>query len=103
MTEIKKEIRWPRREHLVEALDVFDNFREACKFQLDLGYWMTITIPSKHHLNKILSTQYINQDLMREVYGINLTTKLLETVPLCKAYLNFIKEGGSDGSEKNKK
>lgn len=103
MSDKKKEIRWPRKEHLIEALNIFESFREACKFQLDLGYWMTITIPSKHHLNKILSTQYIDKDLMLEVYGVNLTTRLLDTIPACKNYLSFIKDGGPDGIEKNKK
>lgn len=96
----KKEIRWPRKEHLVEALEVLDDFRAACRFQLDLGYWMTITFPSKHHLNKILSTQYIDKELMMDVYGEGLTKRLLETIPLCKNYLAFLR---TDHVEKNKK
>lgn len=96
----KREIRWPKRESLVDALDVFDVFREACKLQLDLGYWMTITFPSKHHLNKILSAQYIDPDLMHEVYGEGLTRRIQETIPLCKSYSAFLR---SDNVEKNKK
>ena len=96
----KREIRWPKREHLIQALDVFDQFRAACKLQLDLGYWMTVTFPSKHHLNKILSTQYIDKDLMTEVYGEILTKRLLDTIPACKGYLVFLRD--TIDVEKNK-
>lgn len=99
MSDEKREIRWPKKEHLIEALKILDDFRAACRHQLDLGYWMTITFPSKHHINKILSTQYIDQALMRDAYGEGLTNQLLESVPLCKNYIAFLKV---DNAEKNK-
>lgn len=98
--ENKKDIRWPRKEHLIEALEVFDAFRNACKYQLDMGYWMTVTFPSKHHLNKILSVQYIDENLRLSVYGEGLTRRLLETIPLCKSYAAFTR---ADHVEKNQK
>lgn len=99
---VKKDIKWPKKQSLVEAVEVVEKFREICKFQLDLGYWVTVAFPSKHHLNKILSTQYMDRDLMVEVYGEGFTNRLGEIVPLCKNYLAFLR-GGPGDVEKDKK
>ena len=86
---IKRE--WPRRERLVEALDVFENFQAMCNHQLDLGHWATIDFPSKHHLNKILCVQYIDEETSRRVYGDNLINRVFKTLPFCKTYVEFAK------------
>lgn len=87
-----KKIRWPKKEHLIDALNAIDTFRDICRYQLDLGYWMTVSFPSKHHLNKILSTQYIDRDVMIKSYGLGLTDRLAAAIPICKSYLAFLKE-----------
>jgi hypothetical protein len=84
--------KWPRREKLVEALDRFNKFREACKLQLDLGYAFKVDFPSKLHLNKILSIQYIDRDVVEQIYGPALSKQIYIAIPHIKNYIKFTQE-----------
>lgn len=83
--------KWPKRDKLIEAIDTFENFRGLCKLELDLGYWATVDFPSKHHINKILSVQYMDRDILIGIYGKVLTNRVFEVLPHCKNYLKFLR------------
>ena len=83
---------WPKREKLIQALDVFERFREQCKLQMDLGYWVTMDFPTKNHLNKILSFQYLDRDVAEKIYGSTLTARTYDMVPSAKNYIKFIQD-----------
>lgn len=87
----KKDPRWPDRKLLAESVDIIWRFQKMCAFQLEIGNWVTMDYPTKHHINKILSLQYLEKDVVERVYGPALSNQALELVPVCKAYLDFIK------------
>jgi len=88
----KKRQDWPRKDKLEEAIDVMWRFKSMCNHQLDLGYWVTMDYPTKHHINKILSLQYMDAEVIRKVYGSKLAQRALELIPNCKLYIAFTKE-----------
>ena len=93
MSEDKKKNKsWPSRDKLQESLDVFEEFREICKLQMELGYWVTLDFPSKHHINKILSIQYMDKETLYKNYGPGLIARAKTMVPYCKNYLSFIRD-----------
>lgn len=101
----KKEPRWPDRKLLTESVDIVWRFQKMCEFQLDIGNWVTMDFPTKHHINKILSLQYLEKDVIEAVYGPALSRQALELVPVCKAYLDFIKVPSyemDEGKKRNK-
>jgi len=87
----KKKPRWPDRKLLEESTDVMWRFQKMCEYQLDVGHWATMDFPTKHHINKILSLQYLETEVVEQVYGPVLSKRALELVPVCKKYLDFIK------------
>lgn len=93
---------WPKRDKLSEAVDVFWRFQEMCKLQLDLGYHVTMDFPTKHHINKILSLQYMDKEIIEKVYGSELVSRALELIPGCKLYIGFTKEHESGKMENNR-
>jgi hypothetical protein len=93
---------WPKREKLIEALEIFQNFRDMCQFQMELGYWATMDFPTKHHLNKILSIQYMDKKMLEEVYGKVLVKRTFDMMPYCKSYISFVKMV-KKGNHANKK
>jgi hypothetical protein len=88
----KKSDHWPNRAKLLEAYEIFEEFRGMCQHQMDLGYWATIDFPTKHHLNKLLAIQYMEEELLIKVYGKALVTQVKKLIPYCKGYLNFVRE-----------
>ena len=90
-TKKKKDPKWPDRKLLAESVDIVWRFQKMCAFQLDVGNWVTMDYPTKHHINKILSLQYLESDVVQRVYGSTLSSRALELVPVCRAYLDFIK------------
>jgi len=91
---------WPKKNKLVEALKVIEDFRLLCQFQMELGYWATTDFPTKHHLNKILSTQYMDKKLLEKVYGKGLAKRVNKLLPYCKHYASFTR---LDSEQKNAK
>lgn len=87
----RKDIGWPRAEKVKEAIEVVMNFQMMCKHQLELGYWATVDFPSKHHINKILSLQYMDKATVDRIYGHSLAKRCAALLPLCKNYLEFTK------------
>lgn len=83
---------WPKEEKLKEALNAFEDFRDMCQHQMDLGYWATIDFPSKHHINKILSLQYIDKELLEMVYGKGMVARTFKLMPYCKSYIAFVRD-----------
>lgn len=83
---------WPQKDKLKDAIDVVHRFKEMCKHQLDLGHWATMDYPSKHHINKILSIQYMDPDFVKRVYGHGLYKQAKELLPACRAYIEFLKD-----------
>jgi hypothetical protein len=96
----KKEPSWPKRDKLRQAVDVIHTFQSMCRLQLDLGYFVTIDFPTKHHINKILSLQYMDLEVVRNVYGNILTEQALGLIPACKHYVSFTREFKHDGEKK---
>lgn len=95
MSEDKKKSHgksWPSKDKLQEALDVFEEFREICRLQMELGYWVTLDFPSKHHINKILSIQYMDKETLYRNYGSGLIARAQSMIPYCKYYLSFIRD-----------
>lgn len=90
--EKKPDVRWPKKERLQEAVSIVWNFQQMCKLQMDKGYMATMDYPTKHHINKILAVEYHDQTMLEEIYGSKLLLRAKSLVPVCKAYLNFIKE-----------
>lgn len=84
--------KWPKKGKIVEALAIVRNFRDACKLQLDLGYPFKVAFPSKIHLNKILSIQYIERSIVENVYGIGLSREIYTYIPYIKNYIKFTQE-----------
>jgi hypothetical protein len=82
----------PKRNKLVESINVVQNFKSMCKHQLELGYWVTMDFPTKHHLNRILSIQYTDIKTVERIYGSGLAKAALKLVPSCKHYILFLKE-----------
>lgn len=82
----------PSRKSIEGAINVVEDFRAVCKHQLDAGYWATTDFPSKHHINKILPLQYIDQDELVNYYGNGLTRRINIMVSICKAYISFLRE-----------
>lgn len=80
------------KKKVEEAVTVFENFREACKLQIDLGYWVTIDFPSKHHLNHILAVQFLDSKDLELKYGAGLVNRLHKALPHAKRYLAFIRD-----------
>lgn len=91
---------WPSKDKLQEAVEVFEEFREICKLQMELGYWVTVDFPSKHHINKILSIQYMDKDYLDKHYGKGLINRAYSMIPYCKSYLSFIRESQNNESRK---
>lgn len=83
---------WPKREKLIEAVDTFDNFRQMCALQMETGYWATVDFPSKHHINKILSVQYMDKKVLEDEYGPVLVSRVFSLLPFCKKYVAFVRE-----------
>lgn len=103
MVKNKNKEKWPKREKLVDAVEVFERFRDMCVWEMDLGYWATVDFPSKHHINKILSVQYMDKDTLEAVYGTGLVKRIFELMPYCKHYVQFVR--GRDekvGNKRNK-
>lgn len=100
----KKEskLSWPRRTNLIEAVDIFINFRELCVFQMDLGYWATVDFPSKHHINKILSLQYMDKKNLEDEYGSALIKQVFDLIPFCKSYVAFTRGIRNEDMESKK-
>jgi hypothetical protein len=98
----KKEPSWPKRDRLRQAVDVIWRFQGMCKLQLDLGYVVTMDFPSKHHINKILSLQYMDKEAIESVYGKKLADQALKLVSACKHYVAFTREFNDDVLEKKK-
>lgn len=90
---------WPRKDRLKEAVDAVYNFQQMCKHQMDLGHWATMDFPSKHHINKILSIQYMDHNVVNRVYGEGLLKQVKELIPACRAYIEFLKEWKYDVEE----
>lgn len=88
----EKKPEWPKKEKLKEAVDVVYRFQQMCKHQLDHGHWATMDFPSKHHINKILSIQYMEHDFVSNVYGPGLLRQVKELIPVCRAYIEFVKD-----------
>lgn len=84
---------WPTRNKLQESIDVFEEFRAICKFQLELGYWVTLDFPSKHHINKILLIQYMDEETLNKNYGEGLIARAKYVIPFCKHYLAMVRDG----------
>ena len=95
------ETRWPKKKKLIEAINVFRRFQEMCKLQIDLGYWVTMDFPTKHHINKILSLQYMDLNMIEKVYGKSLVREALGLIPACRSYIAFTK-GEYNGKVDNK-
>lgn len=83
---------WPKKEKLVDAVEIFEKFRDICIWEMDAGYWATVDFPSKHHINKILSIQYMDREVLEAVYGTGLIKKTFKLMPYCKHYVQFVKE-----------
>jgi hypothetical protein len=98
----KKEPSWPKRDKLRQAVDVIWRFQGMCKLQLDLGYLITMDFPTKHHINKILSLQYMDPEVIENVYGKRLMEQALALVPVCQHYVAFTREFKDDELEKKK-
>jgi hypothetical protein len=81
---------WPKRNKLIEAIDVVWRFQQMCSLQLDIGNWATMDFPTKHHINRILSVQYTDTETLHLMYGKKLTEQAMEVLPVCKLYLQFI-------------
>ena len=100
-TNKKKSDPWPKKQQLKDALDVFENFRALCQYQMDVGYWATTDFPTKHHLNKLLSIQYMDKEMLCMAYGDGLVEKVFEMIPYCKGYIAFVRDvkdsGHNDG------
>jgi hypothetical protein len=80
---------WPKAEKLKLAIEVILEFQALCRHQLDLGYWATVDFPSKHHFNRILSLQYMDEVTAERLYGRHLAKRAQRLLPLCKSYLDF--------------
>jgi len=92
----KREMMWPKKESLEDAIATFLGFQALCKHQMDLGYWATVDFPSKHHINKILSLQYMNRDFVDKIYGPTLAKRGLALIGVCKSYVDFARYVGSE-------
>lgn len=86
-----RDVRWPNRDKLAESVDAVWKFQQMCKLQLDLGYWVTMDFPTKHHINKILSVQYIEKAMVDKVYGSTLAKMALDLIPACRNFIAFTK------------
>lgn len=92
---------WPNKKKLLEAVEMFENFREMCEMQFDLGYVVNMQFPSKHHINKIMSLEYLQEDpeVIRAAYGEALLERAIKLIPNCKAYVTWIR-GAKRGDSK---
>lgn len=97
----------PSKNSVQDSIQVVEKFRDICRFQLDLGYWVTADFPSKHHINRLLQLGYRSRSDLVESYGDSLTRYLLNAVvPMCRAYVQFTRDpfsidgkGAADGQK----
>lgn len=85
-------MKWPNKKKLQEAVEIFDKFSQMCELQLDLGYVVPMQFPSKHHLNKILSIEYMDSAMLIQLYGAAFTQKAQRILPLCKTYVAYVRD-----------
>ena len=91
----------PHRRKLQEAVEVFENFREMCEMQFDLGYVFNTQFPSKHHINKILHIEYIPSEELNKLYSEALIKRAMRLIPACKSYILFVR--GRNGKAEDTK
>jgi hypothetical protein len=97
-----KNVTWPKKDNLKDAVEIIWRFQSMCRHQLDLGYWVTMDFPTKHHINKILSLQYMDLEVIKQVYGEKLVQRAMSLIPACRHFVAFTKEYNYDGLEQEK-
>lgn len=81
----------PSKKSVDDSIRVIEDFRELCRFQMDLGYRSTIDFPSKHHINRILHLSYRSRSDLLVEYGEGLVRHIYDITPSCRAYIAFLK------------
>lgn len=92
------------RKSLAKSVDIVERFQAMCKLQMDLGNWVTMDYPTKHHLNRILDVQFMENEYADGVYGQALAKRARDLVPYVKSYIRFA--NGSEyelGNKQNRK
>lgn len=98
-----RNISLPSKKSVEEAIRVIENFRDLCKHELEVGYWATTDFPSKHHINKLLQFSYRSKDDLIKVYGEGFVRHIFQVIPICKAYLAFVKDAPNERVESKQK
>jgi hypothetical protein len=82
----------PTKKSIDDAIRVIEALRDMARHQMELGYWATVDFPSKHHINRVLQLSWRNRADLVSAYGEGLTRHIYEIIPICKAYVQFLRD-----------